>query len=92
VTRKKLTNRWCFPAAALLESFGEGEWASNIGAVLGVSRTRVQQWRKGTTNLDPYTADKLAIKLGKHPSQIWTNWFDLPEFDTPQQETTNEQQ
>ncbi len=83
--RKKRTNRWCFPATALLKQFEEGAFASSIAGQLGVTRTRVQQWRKGETRFDPYQADKFAIKLGKHPSEIWTDWFDLPEYQTPKE-------
>ena len=89
MTRKKRRNRWCFPATALLNQFEEGEFASTIAGRLGTSRTRVQEWRKGTTRFDPYQADKFAIKLGKHPSEIWTDWFDLPEYQTPK-ETADE--
>lgn len=91
MTRKKRRNRWCFPATALLSQFEEGAFASSIAGRLGTTRTRVQEWRKGNTRFDPYQADKFAIKLGKHPSEIWTDWFDLPEYQTPQ-ETNNEQQ
>jgi hypothetical protein len=33
----------------------------------------------------------LAIKLGKHPSQIWDDWFDLPEYNgNPPKEQDND--
>ena len=89
VKRKKRSNRWCFPASALLNQFEEGAWASSIAGRRGSTRMRVQRWREGTTNFDPYQADEFAIKLGKHPSEIWTDWFDLPEYQTPK-ETTGE--
>ena len=91
MTRKKRTNRWCFPATALLDTFEEGIVADTVAQALGISRSRVQKWREGTTNFDPYKADHFAIKLGKHPSEIWHDWFDLPEFgNTPPKEISND--
>jgi hypothetical protein len=74
--------RWCLPAKALLDQFEEGTWANIIAERLGTSRANIQRWREGTTNFDPYTADKYAIRLGKHPCQIWPEWFDLPQTET----------
>jgi len=68
----------CLPAGALLDQFEEGTWASIIAEHLGVTRATIQRWRNGKSFLDPYTADRLAVKLGKHPCQIWPEWFDLP--------------
>lgn len=77
---------WCMPAKALLDQFEQGTWANVIAEALGTTRATIQRWRGTETNLDPYTADKYAIRLGKHPSQIWPEWFDLPEYQTPPQE------
>ena len=90
---RRKSSRWCFPATALLEQFEEGTWANEIAARLGTTRATIQRWRMGTTMLDPYEADKFAIKLGKHPGNIWLNWFDLPEFGgNPPKETDNDSQ
>jgi transcriptional regulator with XRE-family HTH domain len=91
--RRKYKKRtyYCFPAKALLDQFEEGTWASVIAERLGTNRMTIQRWREGTTKFSPYQADKLAIKLGKHPSQIWTDWFDLPEFGgNPPKEQDND--
>lgn len=82
--KRRKSMRWVFPATALLDQFEEGTWANHIGEQLGIGRSNIQRWREGKTFFDPYTADRYAIKLGKHPSQIWPNWFDLPEYSEEQ--------
>jgi hypothetical protein len=91
--RRKYKKRtyWCFPAVALLDQFEQGTWATIIAERLGTNRATIQRWREGTTLLSPYQADQFAIRLGKHPSQIWTDWFDLPEFGgNPPKEQDND--
>ena len=78
---RRKARRWCFSATALLDQFEEGVVASRIGQQLGVRRGTIQRWRDHETFLDPYAADHFAIKLGKHPSQIWTDWFDIEVTD-----------
>ncbi len=73
-TRKN--NGYIYPATALLELFPDDMWASTIGEHLGVGRAAIQTWREGNTYLDQWRADKYACLLGKHPSEIWSNWFD----------------
>ena len=34
----------------------------------------IQRWK--TTGIPYYSADKLAIKLGLHPANIWPQWTD----------------
>jgi len=91
VSKRKPSTTWCFPATALLDTFEEGIVADTVAQALGVTRASVQRWREGKTNFDPYKADHFAIKLGKHPSEIWINWFDLPEFgNNPPKDISNE--
>lgn len=71
-----------FPAKILLEQFEEGLWANIIAERLGTNRATVQRWRTGNIILNPYVADRYAIKLGKHPSQIWPEWFNMPDTVT----------
>jgi len=89
---RRKPRRWCFPATALLEQFEEGTWANHIAERLGTTRATIQRWRMGNTMLDPYEADKFAIKLGKHPGNIWPNWFDLPELQDTPKENNNDSQ
>jgi len=84
--KRKMKKRlyYCFPASAILELFEDGTFAQTIADQVGLNRTTVQRWRNEKCLLSPYQADGIAIKLGKHPSAIWTNWFDLPEYTEQQ--------
>lgn len=40
-----------------------------------VGRVNSEAWNAmRTTGLTPYMADKLAVKCGFHPSQVWPSW------------------
>ena len=34
----------------------------------------LQRWN--TTGIPRYSADRLAIRLGRHPASIWDDWYD----------------
>lgn len=65
-----------FDANVVLAEF-EGEDDSGIARFLGVHRSTVYRWRTGKQNmLNAYIADRLAMRLGKHPAQLWGNlWW-----------------
>lgn len=47
-----------------------------IGEALGVSRGVVRAWRYGRNYMIPWwRADRLAIRIGTHPSAIWPDWW-----------------
>jgi len=46
--------------------------------IFGTHRSTVLRWRNPRTMLDQWEADRYAIHIGKHPSEIWPNWFDVP--------------
>jgi hypothetical protein len=79
-TKRRTRNGYIYPASALLKQFPDDMWASTIGERLGVGRAAIQTWREGKTCLDQWRADKYACLLGKHPSEIWANWFDEVEI------------
>ena len=62
----------------LLERMGPESNAAEISAVLYVKESTVRKWmRKPHTNIDPFVADSLASRIGKHPFQIWDwDWVD----------------
>lgn len=74
--REKAKNTWRFPAATLLAEWHSGTSAHLIAEVLGVDRASISRWRNADVNFDVWNADRYAIKLGKHPSQIWKDWYD----------------
>ena len=79
-TKTRKNNGYNYPASELLKLFPDDTWASTIGEHLGVGRAAIQTWREGNTYLDQWRADKYACLLGKHPSEIWSNWFDQVEL------------
>ena len=52
--------------------------ARQLAHIFQVHPGTIQRWRNPTTTLTQWEADRYAIRLGKHPSEIWTNWFDIP--------------
>ena len=80
MANKRMNKGYNYSATALLKQFSDDTWASTIGEVLVVGRAAIQTWREGNTYLDQWRADKYACKLGKHPSEIWDNWFDEVEL------------
>ena len=46
---------------------------SELARRTGYALRTIQRWN--TTGIPLYSADRLAIRLGVHPSNIWSNWF-----------------
>ena len=47
--------------------------APHIALLLNVTRSNVLRWR--TSGVPYYDADLIAIRLGRHPSEIWDDWW-----------------
>ena len=75
-TREQSKAIYCFPTTRLLEQWPPNTSAKLIAEVFGVTRSTVQRWRTPNCGLSIWQADKYAIKLGLHPQQIWTDWYD----------------
>ena len=45
-----------------------------VRAALGVSRDTLRLWRKVPAMLTDEQADRYAVALGLHPSQVWPGW------------------
>jgi hypothetical protein len=44
----------------------------------GVHHTTIQRWRsKPDTLIIEWEADKYAVKVGMHPSELWDDWFNI---------------
>jgi plasmid maintenance system antidote protein VapI len=65
-----------YPAYELIKIFPADTWASQLAETFKVSRETIRRWRNPKTTLTQWEADRYAIQIGKHPSEIWTNWFD----------------
>lgn len=65
-----------YQALKLLTQFGPDMSASKLAVIFKVNRVTVQRWRNPSTMLSQWDADRYAIRLGKHPSELWPDWFD----------------
>jgi hypothetical protein len=50
------------------------ESPSTAAAILEVAVRSVHRWI--ATGLTPIQADRLAIRVGLHPCDVWSSWFD----------------
>jgi hypothetical protein len=75
-TKQQAAKHWCYPAAEILKLWTPNTSSESIGEMLGVERSVISRWRNKPVNFTVWQADKYAIRLGLHPSQIWTDWYD----------------
>jgi hypothetical protein len=73
--RKKLAQPK-YPAHQLVATYSELS-SMRIATIFGVNRVTAQRWRNPKTMLNQWEADRYAVRIGKHPSQIWPEWFDI---------------
>ena len=71
-----------YQALKLLQILGNDVGAKRLGRMIGLHHTTIQRWRNPQTMLDQWDADRYAVQIGKHPSEIWPNWFDVPPDST----------
>lgn len=61
-----------FDARRLLARFDPETEHQAIAEALGVSVPTIRQWVRGCRiRLDPYKADRYALRLGLHPASVW---------------------
>lgn len=66
-----------YPVAPLLNIVGQLS-SRQVEGRFGIHHTTVNRWRKQPdTLIIEWDADKYAIKLGKHPCELWDDWFEL---------------
>ncbi len=76
--RKRRQPQPKYHARPLIEQFPAHTSARQLAHIFQVHPGTIQRWRNPHTTLNQWEADTYAIKLGKHPSEIWNNWFDIP--------------
>jgi DNA-binding transcriptional regulator YiaG len=52
--------------------------ARQFARLFNVHPGTIERWRNPKTMLNQWEADRYAIMIGKHPSEIWADWFDIP--------------
>lgn len=50
-----------------------------IADYLGVDRDRASRWASGQVRIRSLTADRICVALGRHPGEIFPEWFDFNE-------------
>ncbi len=45
-----------------------------VASVLNMEPSNIYRWRQ--YGLTWFTADRIAVKMGLHPAEIWPQWFD----------------
>jgi len=65
-----------YQAHQLIKLFPATFTSSEIAKRFRVDSQTVRRWRNPDTTFSSWEADRYAIKLGKHPSEIWVDWFD----------------
>ena len=63
-----------YPFAALIEQMGNPS-ASEAAAVLGVNVRSIHRY-KAEEFLSVDLADRLAVRAGFHPAEVWPSWWD----------------
>jgi hypothetical protein len=66
-----------FMAKNLVDFFGPETEVSTMAQSLDTCRYTVYKWIQNDVQISEWAADRYAIKLGLHPSEVWTDWFDV---------------
>lgn len=62
-----------FPLATL-RSAVHAESNAALARMLGVGNRSVTRWQHDGLGVD--TADVLAVRLGRHPAEVWPDWYE----------------
>lgn len=65
-------------------AFPEDKGESTLAAFLGVSRNRIV--RSVKTGVGANVADAIAVAVGRHPAEIWPDWYDYVPDDAEVEE------
>lgn len=76
-TNSKRRETKYFLAKDLIRFFGPNYEISLMAENLDTCRYTLYKWIQNDVQISEWAADKYAIKLGLHPSEIWTDWFDV---------------
>lgn len=44
---------------------------------LDTCRYTLYKWMQNDVKINEWAADRYAVRMGLHPSEIWTDWFDI---------------
>lgn len=66
-----------FELAPLQHALGHPTHAT-LAELVGVKRATVAQWTQ--RGLNAHQADRIAVAVGFHPAEVWTDWWDVTAF------------
>lgn len=62
----------------------------DFAASIGATRNQLRNWRRYGIKL--YSADRLAIRLGHHPSYFWPEYWDNTDIDQTSASITTQEE
>lgn len=68
--------KYRYPTHRLVDEFANLP-ASEVAVLFGVGRSTIHVWRSPNSTINQWDADRYAVMLGKHPGEIWSDWFDI---------------
>jgi hypothetical protein len=69
-------SKYRYPAERLLAEFADLS-AAQVAGRFGVHRSVINRWRQPGAMMNQWDADRYAVMLGKHPGEVWPEWFDI---------------
>jgi hypothetical protein len=76
MTKRKYDVR-TFSAKELIKRFSDETSDVVIASALNTDRRTIRYWRSLDVQINQWSADRYAVKLGMHPSEVWADWFAL---------------
>jgi len=66
-----------YPVAPLLHIFADLP-SREVQKQYGINYTTIVRWRnKPDTVITEWDADRYAVAMGKHPGELWEDWFNI---------------
>ena len=72
--------KYRYPTAPLLAEFADLT-AAQVAERFGLHRSQIVRWRRTGATLNQWDADRYAIMIGKHPGEVWHDWFKVEKRD-----------
>ena len=66
-----------FMAKDLLTFFDSETEVTVMAEMLETCRYTLYKWMQNDVMISEWAADRYAIKMGVHPSEVWSDWFEV---------------
>lgn len=71
-----------FEAIRILDLWSDDTSIRSIARQLGIERATIHRWKYKNIHISRWEADRLAIRAGVHPAEVWGSQWWLDEDDT----------